>query len=279
LLETLPRTGFERLVQAITIAPPADVEEIIRRLKLEHEPKSILIAINAGTLLQPLGGQEINTPEASMAGDYSTRDQTFGLTRFGSRNAPAHGKGQSRAPDAHPPLVGPHDWTSITSNREFVEHLLSLYFSWQHSFFQSFPESLFRQQMGTGKTKYCSKLLFNGICAAGCLLSARPEARRDPDDPLTAGSAFFDESVGLLQETEASSIPTIAGLFVLAHVEGYRGRMSMMWDYCGRSARMALDLNLHLRSERPKSDVLSEDAEVEERARVHAFWGCFIADQ
>jgi hypothetical protein len=270
---------FERLVQAISVASAWDVEEIVRRVRLEHDIASILFAINAGTLLQPLGGQDSGIVEASMAGDYSTRDQRFGLTRVGTRNESESGKRPSRAPDAHSPLGGGRVWTMVSDNGEFIEHLLSLYFSWQHSFFQSFPELLFRQEMGSGRTKYCSKLLFNGICAAGCLLSARPEARRDPDDPLTAGSGFFDESVQLLKNSEKSSIPSVAGLFVLAHVEGYRGRMNMMWDYCGRSARMALDLNLHLRSERRKPDDFMDDANVEERARVHAFWGCFIADQ
>jgi hypothetical protein len=277
--DNLPRPVFEHLVQAISVASALDVEEIVRRIRLEDDIGSILAAINAGTLLQPLGGQESNESEATMAGDYSTRDQTFGLTRFGLRNELDNGKRPSRAPDAHSPLNGTRAWTNVSSNGEFIEHLLSLYFSWQHSFFQSFPEMLFRQEMASGKTKYCSKLLFNGICAAGCLLSGRPEARRDPDDPLTSGSSFFDESLRLLKNSEVSSIPSVAGLFVLAHVEGYRGRLNMMWDYCGRSARMALDLNLHLRSERPKFDELSPDAQIEERARLHAFWGCFIADQ
>jgi hypothetical protein len=241
---------------------------------------TILAAITAGALVSKVGGLMSDTnvdTEASMAGHYSTKEQTFGLTRVGARNVPDNEIRASRVPNAHSPL-GLRPWT-IPADPEFVDHLLSLYFAWQHSFFQSFPEDLFRKDMSTGRTKFCSKLLVSGICAAGSLLSARPEARRDPADPLTAGTQFFDEGLRELKNTEVSSIPTIAGLFVLAHVEGYRGRMSKMWDYSGRSARMALDLNLHLRSDRTSTDHLSDEAEVEEKARVHTFWGCFIADQ
>jgi hypothetical protein len=251
------------------------------RARLEDDVGAILTAISAGTLLAPLGGlsQGNNDVEPSIVEDYSMRDQQFGLTRVGTRNVPDNEVQASRAPRAHSPLAGIRAWTSISVDPDFIEHLLALYLSWQHSFFQSFPEQLFRQDMESGRTKYCSKLLVHGICAAGCLLSNRPEARRDPNDPLTAGVSFFNECVNSLKETEVSSLPSIAGLFVLAHVEGYRGRLNMMWDYCGRSARMALDLNLHLKSDRTSSDHLSEEAEIEERARVHAFWGCFIADQ
>jgi hypothetical protein len=131
--------------------------------------------------------------------------------------------------------------------------------------------------MAAGRTKYCSRLLVNSICAAGCLLSKRPQSRRDPNDSKTAGLDFFEEATRLLNETHTSSIPTTAALFLLCHIEGNRGQLSSLWLYCGRSSRMALDLNLHLRNDNHDSD--NEQARVEQVARTHAFWGCFISDQ
>lgn len=215
-----------------------------------------------------------------MEGEYSAREQVFGLTRIGSRTMPSNEIQQGRAPDAHTPLTqSNHQWTSVSDDQEFIEHLISVYFTWQHSFFQSFPEKLFREYMATGRTKYCSKVLVNAVCAAGCLLSPRPEARRDPNDPSTAEIGFFDEALRLLKDTQNSSIPTVSALFLLCHVEGYRGHLGLVWSFCGQSTRMALDLNLHLRSDKMPSDKLAQDANMEERARVHVFWGCFIADQ
>jgi hypothetical protein len=257
-----------------------DVDEIVRRLRLHEDAEAILDVITAGTLLQPLGGQEYER-DPGIVGDYSIRAQTFGLMRVGTRSIPDSERLQSRAPDAHSPLArrDVSAWTTVSKDSDYINHLLALYFSWQHSFFQSFPEKLFRRDMALGKTRYCSKLLVNAICASGCLLTPRHEARGNFGDPMVACKDLFDEATLLLRETEISSIPSIAGLFMLSHVEGYRGRLNMAWDYCGRSARMALDLNLHLRSDRPSSDQLSPDAEVEETARTHAFWGCFVADQ
>jgi hypothetical protein len=270
---------YERLIVAVANSSVMDVDEIVRRLRLHEDVESILAVITAGTLLQPFGGQDYGT-DPGIVGDYSTRAQTFGLTRVGLTNAPDNERG-NRAPNAHRPLATRDiaQWTSVAKDKEYIGELLALYFSWQHSFFQSFPEKLFRRDMQSGGTKYCSKLLVNAICASGCLLTPRHEATGNFEDPLAACKDFFDEAILRLRETEISSIPSVAGLFMLSHVEGYRGRLNMAWDYCGRSARMALDLNLHLRSDRLSSDQLSPEAEVEERARTHAFWGCFIADQ
>jgi hypothetical protein len=270
----------ERIITYVVNSPTLDVDEIVRRLRLHEDVESILTAITAGTLLQPLGGQEYGA-DPGIVGDYSTRAQTFGLMRVGSRNVPDDERVPSRTPNAHQPLATRDiaQWTSVSKDKEYIGELLALYFSWQHSFFQSFPEKLFRRDMRSGGTKYCSNLLMNAICASGCLLTPRHEATGNFGDPMAVCKEFFDEAIHLLRETEISSIPSVAGLFMLSHVEGYRGRLNMAWDYCGRSARMALDLNLHLRSDRQSSDPLSPEAEVEEMARTHAFWGCFIADQ
>ncbi|QDS72658.1 hypothetical protein FKW77_002666 [Venturia effusa] len=272
--------AYERLIAAVANSPAMDVDEIVRRLRLHEDVESILNVIGAGTLLQPLGGQEYGT-DAGIVGDYSTRAQTFGLMRAGSTNPPENERAQSRAPNAHLPLASRdvNQWTAVSKDREYVNDLLALYFSWQLSFFQSYPETLLRRDMQSGGTKYCSKLLVNAICASGCLLMPGLEASGKSGDAMAACKEFFDEAHYHLRETEVSSIPSVAGLIMLSHVEGYRGRLNMAWDYCGRSARMALDLNLHLRSDRASSDQSSPEAEVEEMARNHAFWGCFIADQ
>ncbi|KAF2499221.1 hypothetical protein BU16DRAFT_263766 [Lophium mytilinum] len=263
---------YETLIRKIATASQSDLSEIIRRLRSNDNIGVILSSIQTESLLQVLRPRDDEvTP--TIEADYSSREAMFGLVQ-GSQTG-NHG----RALDAHTPLVNQQPWTSVSNDFEFIEHLLSLYFSWQHSFFQSFPEKLFREDLVTGGTRYCSRLLVNALCATGCLLSRRPEARRDPNDPKTAGLDFFDEAVRLLNETRTSSIPTIAALYLLCHVEGNRGQLGSLWMYSGRSFRMALDINMHLRSDKSTSDQLSAVTSKEEAARIHAFWGCFIADQ
>lgn len=279
LSPSMQASQYEAVVNAIVTSTPPDVDEIVRKLRHHENLDSILNSVRAGPFLQPLAERDVDM-HAGIEGDYSSREHVFGLTQFGSRNLAPVDVQLARAPEAHTPLSQTnHPWTSVTDDQEFIDHLISIYFTWQHCFFQSFPEKLFREDMAAGRTRYCSKILVNAVCAAGCLLSPRPEARRDPNDASTADIGFFDEAIRLLKETQVSSIPTVAALFLLCHVESYRGHLGLVWNFCGQSGRMALDLSLHLRSDKAPGDDLSSETRMEEHARVHAFWGCFIADQ
>jgi hypothetical protein len=278
---------MERLVQTITMAAPNETDEIVRRLRRRQPVEQILDAASSGVLMRP--DSEFPEPTSAMETDGSETSGTYQPSHArpmaGNALAPNVGIGgqlivAGRAPNAHtPPNSKEYRWTNVTDDKEFIDHLLNIYFMWQHAFFQNFPEELFLQDYATGKTKFCSRVLVNAICAAGCLLSDRPEARGDAKDPTTAGAGFYDEGIKLLNQASHSSIPTTAGVFLLSHVEGYRGRLGAMWGLVGRSARMALDLNLHLRSDRTPLDQLTPEAQKEESARIHAFWGCFISDQ
>lgn len=261
---------YERLVNTIVASSQPEVDEIVRRLRLHEDFESVLNAARNGSLLQPLSDRNV---------DMALDDEVFGLTRVGARSIASNEIQRGRASDPPDPVQVNRLLTSVTDDQEFTDHLISIYFAWQHSFFQSFPEKLFREGMAAGRRNYCSKMLFNAVCAAGFLLSPRPEDRRDPNDPGIGDIGFFDEAVQHLRETQTSTIPTVAGLFLLCHVEGYRGHLGLVWSYCGQSTRMALDLNLHLRGEKNANDKLTPDAKMEDRARVHVFWGCFIADQ
>lgn len=248
----------------------------MRRLKHREDIGQILNAQKNGTLLQPVIGGEF---QSGTEGEFVAQGPQFGLTRVGSGQIPQDELARSRAPNAHTPLTGQHPWITVTDDVEFIDHLITAYFTWQHSFFQSFPEHLFRLDMAAGRTKYCSRFMVNAICAAGCLLTNHPKAQRDPDDPRSGHMIFYNEAMRLLATDSASSIPTVAGLFLLCHVEGYRGRLSVAWGFCGQSSRMALDLNIHLRSERRPGEQIPADASTEDQAKLHTFWGCFMSDQ
>jgi hypothetical protein len=285
-----PNTNMDRLVHTITRASPSEVNEIVTRLS-RREP-SALEGTGSGNVTHSSGritsetnyviedGIDVDGVEGVAAG-FSTVSRARPIP--GNALTPMLGRpfgaGQG-APDAHtPPDTFEILWTTVTDDKEFIGHLFQLYFMWQHSFFQSFPEDLFRRDYAAGNTKYCSRVLVNAICAAGCLLSDRPEARGDPSDPETAGAGFFEEGMILLNQSDRASIPTTAGVFLLSHVEANRGRLGAMWGLVGRSARMALDLNLHLRNDKTSFHDLPSETQAEEAGRIHAFWGCFISDQ
>lgn len=274
-----PTASFERIIQAIATSKPVETDEIVHRLRRRDPLERIVETLDSRRFSSPTVPMDIDPPQldgSSLA--FHARPMA------GNALAPQLTSTQptlsNRAPDAHtPPNAEDYRWTTVTEESEFIEHLLNTYFMWQHAFFQNFPEKLFRDDYENGKTNYCSRVLVNAICAAGCLLSERPEARGDPYDPTTAGAGFFEEGMILLNRTDRSSIPTVAGVFLLSHVEGYRARLGAMWGLVGRSARMALDLNLHLRNDKMQFDQMPPAMQRAESGRIHAFWGCFVSDQ
>jgi hypothetical protein len=275
-----PSALLDRLVQAITAG---DTDDLVRRLRRREPLERVLDLVDAGGG----GPSHRSSPEPMDDVDpVAAPRRQHARPMVSNALAPQLGTQPAaytrRAPDAHTPLStadGQLRWTVATDDADLVDHLLDVYFTWQHSFFQNFPEPLFRQDFATGRTRYCSRMLVNAICAAGCLLSDRAEARSDPADPTTAGAAFFDEGMRLLNRSDRPSMPSTAGVYLLSHVEGYRARLGAMWGLVGRSARMALDLNLHLRTEKESSEQLSQEEQNEETGRIHTFWGAFVSDQ
>src|SRR5450432_4348178 len=54
-------------------------------------------------------------------------------------------------------------WTSLTSDSEMVEHLLSLYFCWEYPIFASLSKRHFLEDFRARRRRYCSSLLVNAI--------------------------------------------------------------------------------------------------------------------
>jgi hypothetical protein len=122
--------------------------------------------------------------------------------------------------------------------------------------------------------------LINAICAA-CYLLLPDEELRAPSSyaPWLTSNDYYEESLDALRKSEVSSIPSVAGFFIISHIQGHHGKLSQMWKYCGQSTRIALDLSLHISNTHTTPVLLTPEQEEEDEARVHTFWGCFIADQ
>jgi hypothetical protein len=166
-------------------------------------------------------------------------------------------------------------WTALTTDIDFVERLLDLYFQWSHPFYVVFSRECFYRDFHSGRRKYCSALLVNAILSFACHFSDEPAGRTDPDDPRTAGDHFFAEARRLLFEDETPCLTTTQALCVMAMREPSAGRDSSGFMYIGRCMRMAVELGLHLDIANPKDYNLTQ-SEVE--VRKVTFWGCFIVD-
>ena len=167
------------------------------------------------------------------------------------------------------------------------EHLLALYWTWQHPFFTLFPRSLFLRDRefskasgsATTRSKYFSPLLLNAILAHAAHLSSRPEVRTDFNDSATAGHRYFRTARKLLEsECENPSMTTVQALALMGSREAGCGRdVGLGWLYSGMSFRMAVDLGLHLRcDDLVRNGRMSQE---EADARVTTFWGCYLFDK
>ena len=107
---------------------------------------------------------------------------------------------------------------STEASQALEEHLLALYWTWQHPFFTLFSRSIFLRDREVARasgsmatrTKHFSPLLLNAILAHASHLSSRPEVRTDPDEPASAGNRYFRTARTLLEvECESPSMTTV----------------------------------------------------------------------
>jgi len=274
--------SYDQLMNTLLSSDTNSVHSIIRSIRGGEAPGSLAqLALGLQPAQynrpQPLLGP---TPDASrsLEAAFSRHDQTFGMVKGAEMAHTSLGHGNEFI-DEHMN----HPWTNVTQDGELINHLLTLYFTWQHCFFQNFPERLFREDMEAGRTKFCSSILVNAICAAGCFLSDRDIARRQLEDGDTLMDRFYKEAVHELEQvTHQSTLTTTSALYLMSYVEGTRGRLSSLWMFAGRSVLMAVDLELHLRPVKQKKQESHEEEQEyqkEAEARTHAFWGCFHVDQ
>jgi hypothetical protein len=149
----------------------------------------------------------------------------------------------------------PNTWTDVTDDVNFIHYLLRLYFTWSNKFFPLVKEKEFYRDMEQGSTNYCSSLLVNAMCSYACHFTDLPAARKNPNDPKTAGDHFFEKAKHLLyDDDETSCFTTVQALAVLSIREPSAGRDSTGYKYCGRALRMALELGMHIKHSKPTVD-------------------------
>ena len=118
---------------------------------------------------------------------------------------------------AQPEEQIPDTWTYVSDDPKWVYHLMTLYFCWEYPTFASLSKDYFLEDFSAKRRRYCSPLLVNAMLALGCRFSTLPEARTDPDDPITAGDHFFAEAKRLLAgEQDMDKLASIQALGLMA---------------------------------------------------------------
>lgn len=172
-------------------------------------------------------------------------------------------------------------WTSVTSDKDLIVHLINMYFCWHYAYFTTMARETFYRDFARGRpTQYCSSLLVNVMLSLGCHFSTKPAARADPDDSATVGDHFFQEAKRLMHENDEFAITkvcTVQALALMSVREAGCGREGKGWVYSGMSFRMAMDLGLNVDAPGLNHDSTLSAEDID--ARRITFWGCFLFDK
>lgn len=154
------------------------------------------------------------------------------------------------------------------------DHLLKLYWTWHHPFFNVTDRAIFERDMNlynngmTSQAKYYSPLLLNALLASGALL----------DDTCVDDAQYHLKARILLDiEVEDPKITTVQAAAVLGACEAVCDRDTRGWIYAGMASRMAVELGYHLNCDVwVKKNVISAE---EAHMRKTTFWGCYVFDK
>ncbi|GLA66804.1 hypothetical protein AtubIFM54640_009390 [Aspergillus tubingensis] len=183
-----------------------------------------------------------------------------------------------RGPDIQHPVdipvyrISAAPWTSVTESDDFVSHLISLWLTWSHPFYNWIDRELFLRDAVAGKanSQFCSPFLVNCILAEACFHSDCPEAYADPNNPNSKGVHFYEEAQKLYKKIEGRlDMPSIQGCGVLFVCMAAMGKNRMGWWYLGQVRSMAEEYaKMHLDS--PSSTPTRES-----RAIDNTIWGIY----
>lgn len=121
------------------------------------------------------------------------------------------------------------EWTSVTSDHAFIDHLFSLYFTWVHPVHMLFSQNHFISSYRNHCNLYCTSSLVNAICAMGCLFLGEKGkySTEDGSDPDKLRPRFMEEARSLIKPKHYNTrtmVQTFAVMFLveLGHGQGAR---------------------------------------------------------
>jgi len=294
------------LIEAILNAAEEDVLDIVKKIRacdsLDDVAESIMRKEGNGDDScgsEPLEEDLTNTQpvegERELARKMGELRLENGSVRFigGTSHLIYQGDPTNTSDEPEPVADFPNEdpiisWTEATKNRELIEHLITMYFTWHYPYFTTLSKSLFFRDFRLGKPKggqqqrpYCSSLLVNAMLALGCHFTSVPGAFATPGDSRTKGDHFFAEAKRLIVENDEYEKPrltTVQALALMSVREAGCGREAKGWVYSGMSFRMAQDIGLNLDiAGIPKDKDSLDEKDID--ARRITFWGCFLFDK
>jgi hypothetical protein len=224
------------LIEFLCRSEPKKIEELLLLIRADTSLDAIAAVVGE----HPLGNRLDEAPDLE-----SQDDSGLGGSEISPRQLPRQ---ESSLPQGFLPLerlcdiplfdVAAKPWTAITSDSQLISHLVSLYFIWEHPFFQIIDQRLFLKHMSAGQldSLFCSPFLVNSLLAVASVRdpliifgrrcpdtsqmhSEYPEVLAMPGDASSRGQRFFQEAERLWKAEEgAATLTNIQGLTMMSIV-------------------------------------------------------------
>ncbi|KAL3448235.1 hypothetical protein BJX65DRAFT_317464 [Aspergillus insuetus] len=154
-------------------------------------------------------------------------------------------------------------WTSLTDDSDYVSHLISLYFSWDHPVHSWIERDLFLRDMEAGSIEclFCSPFLVNAILAVACAhLDPATTGDLPPGNILPDGPAFSNEAKKLLDQDQGRiSLTNFQGRCDLYISLWARGKHMAGWQYLVEITSCATQLLAQRNTASAKTDAKSQE--------------------
>ncbi|KAJ5324749.1 Transcription factor [Penicillium atrosanguineum] len=138
-------------------------------------------------------------------------------------------------------------WTEVTDDSDFVSHLVSLYFTWDHPCAQYLDQKIFIDHMKRGDTssQFCTPLLVNSLLSMACVYSDSPDAFFNLEDTFSRGQHFLQEAERLwAAQRGRQTLPNIQALLMMCSVLLSQGEIQQGWFLLRQAAQMGQDMGL-----------------------------------
>ncbi|KAK5245285.1 hypothetical protein LTS06_009291, partial [Exophiala xenobiotica] len=178
-------------------------------------------------------------------------------------------------PEKYPPAA----WTNATNDDNLVQHLISLYFSWEYPVFASLSKEHFLLDFHSGSERFCSSLLVNAMLALGARFCDLVEVRKDKDNRGSAGDQFYEEAQRLLGFEDTPSLTKIQALGLMSLRQASCGHDMSGWHLSRYAMRNALDLDLHLADSQDRRADRLLYSNPERQVSAATFWGSYTLEQ
>lgn len=199
------------------------VEQILRAISADGNGPEIIQRLKDGESYQSVA-ERLGRPPFADLPDLSPTSQRQLTDLLMDYDKDATGDRDSESGIRHD-----GEWTSVTSDHGFIDHLFSLYFTWVHPVHMLFSRNHFLSSYRNQSNLYCSSALVNAICAMGCLFVGEKGkySTEDGSDPEKLRTLFMKESHSLIKPehyNKTTILQTFAVLFLveLGHGQGAR---------------------------------------------------------